>query len=120
MAKKEESFTETIIFRTTLKQKERLNKEFEKSIYPKKAQFLRAIFENHKSNPDYVLVWRATIAAGKLFGELTAHGNNLNQLLKAINAGHIAQLSVNDMKIIQNEMLRNKIFTDLLIKLNDI
>lgn len=115
MRKQNEQFTAKLSFRVTQKQNKRINEEFEKSVYPTKAQFLRTIFDDHKANEAHILEWKATIAAGELSDELNAQGNNFNQLVRAINSGMIKELSAKDKQVIENMGLLWRRVKDVLI-----
>ena len=95
-----EKLEKFIHFRVTLEEFERLEKEYQKSPYGKKSDFLRSIYEQHKADENQIKEWEAMIAAGKLSNELNRIGVNFNQLLKAINSGLLKQLDSGEKEMI--------------------
>jgi len=100
MTHKDENYTKRISFRVTQSEFDRLEKEFKKSAFFRKSDFLRAIYAKHKASKSRMKEWEAIIKAGKLSNELNRVGVNFNQLTKKINEGLITSISKREKAVI--------------------
>lgn len=86
--------------RLTLHEKLMLDKEFSKSFFAKKADFIRyKLFD--KTYSEYrQKQYEAEIAAGALIDELSKLGNNVNQIAKRMNTYKDDSLNKNEVLLI--------------------